>query len=384
MRRLSWGVVKWTIAGLLGAVALVYGVTVWNAGNDLHARLFTPNGDPAPASIAVEDVDADRVTLQRTAASQIDGSYGLRWDDGYGRVGNVRDIGDDLVVRDFTPFEGVLVPGDLVALDEYAYPPDPVAAHGLLPADVEILSEGGAYPAWLFPGDRDTWAIFVHGRGSQQRAQVHRVLPTLVDHGLPVLVVTYRNDAGAPPDSDGRVHWGQREWVEIEAAARFAISSGAEEFVLIGYGLGGSMAAMFLRESPVAARAAGLILDSAVLNLSAVADADARSRGVAAIVSEPAKTLAAFRFNVQWSELNHTAHAAEFDVPILMFHGTADDVAPVETADAFAAVRPDLVTYERVTGAGHQAVWNWDPSRYEAALDEFLTGLLGPVPEGDG
>ena len=48
---------------------------------------------------------------------------------------------------------------------------------------------------------------------------------------------------------------------------------------------------------------------------------------------------------------------------MLLMHGTADDVVPIEASDAFAAALPH-VTYERFVGAGHGALWNDGPVRY--------------------
>jgi pimeloyl-ACP methyl ester carboxylesterase len=65
---------------------------------------------------------------------------------------------------------------------------------------------------------------------------------------------------------------------------------------------------------------------------------------------------------------------------MLLIQGTDDQVAPVETADAFADALPNLVTYERFDGAGRTEAWNIDAERYNAAVSEFLTRVAGDVP----
>ena len=61
---------------------------------------------------------------------------------------------------------------------------------------------------------------------------------------------------------------------------------------------------------------------------------------------------------------------------MLFLQGTEDDVAPVATADKFAAALPDLVTYERFEGAIRTELWNVDPERYNLAVTRFLAGLV--------
>jgi uncharacterized protein len=66
----------------------------------------------------------------------------------------------------------------------------------------------------------------------------------------------------------------------------------------------------------------------------------------------------------------------EFDVPILLFHGDRDETVPVESSDAFAEARPDLVTYQSVHGAGHVEPWNLDPEGYRETVERFLLELF--------
>jgi hypothetical protein len=55
--------------------------------------------------------------------------------------------------------------------------------------------------------------------------------------------------------------------------------------------------------------------------------------------------------------------------------GTADDVAPVATADEFATALPELVTYERFEEAGRAELWNQDPERYSRVITAFVSSL---------
>ena len=53
-------------------------------------------------------------------------------------------------------------------------------------------------------------------------------------------------------------------------------------------------------------------------------------------------------------------------------------------SERFAAALPDLVRFERVAGAGHGAVWNADPARYEAAVTAFLAEVAAGPAESRG
>ena len=47
----------------------------------------------------------------------------------------------------------------------------------------------------------------------------------------------------------------------------------------------------------------------------------------------------------------------------------------MESSDALAGARPDIVTYVRVRDATHVRSWNVNPVAYEAAVRDFLQGL---------
>ena len=59
-------------------------------------------------------------------------------------------------------------------------------------------------------------------------------------------------------------------------------------------------------------------------------------------------------------------------LPILLFHGTEDDVVPISTSDELAADLPRWVTYFRAPRAGHTEAWNVAPKLYESRLTSFL------------
>jgi pimeloyl-ACP methyl ester carboxylesterase len=254
-------------------------------------------------------------------------------------------------------------------------PPAP-APGAAPPVDVTYRSELGDAPAWLYPGEDDTWAIVVHGKGAT-RDDVRRVVRPLTAARLPTLAISYRNDADAP--HDGRHGYGASERRDVQAAAAYAQSRGARDLVLVGFSMGGAIvtSATLTGELPLPVR--GLVLDAPALDLEAAVELGAEQRELPLGLSLPsqltdtAEVLADWRYGIDWDALDYVARAGELRAPILLFHGTADETVPVATSDALARDRPDLVTYHRIAGVGHVDAWDDDPAAYEAAVSDFLT-----------
>jgi pimeloyl-ACP methyl ester carboxylesterase len=361
----------------LAVVVLV--VATWVYSGQIDGRLLKADPPQPTYDLEVLAVADGEVTLPREAASERPGVWGLEWETGYARVGPVAARTAQDVTRPLLAVAGELRPGRWVFMDPLVYESDPADA-GVEYENVIVEGPLGNYPAWRTEGEDDTWVVLVHGRGSSRR-QALRVLPALAGGGFPTLTITYRNDPGAP-DGGGRSGLGNPEWEDVQAAVEYALDEGAAEVVLMGYGLGGTIAATFLHESSQAPSVTGLVLDAPLLDVGAVVDADARAHNVPGLIVGWAKGLATLRFGVDWGMLNQLDRAGEFTVPILLFHGSADTEAPVGVSDRFAELLPGLVRYVRTEGAGHAESWNADAAGYEAALAAFLGEVAaGPADE---
>jgi pimeloyl-ACP methyl ester carboxylesterase len=359
-------------------VVLVIAAT-WIYSGQIESRLLVTEQAPPVYDLAVLAVAGGEVTLAGGTVAERPGTWGLEWETGYARVGDVVADTAGGVRRPLLETAGYLRPGLPARLDPLAYESDPTDV-GLAYEPVIVEGPLGNYPAWRTEGVDDTWVILVHGRNSPRR-QALRALPTLAAGGFPTLTITYRNDPGAP-EAGGHSGLGDPEWEDVEAAIEYALDQGAADVVLMGYGTGGTTAAIFLRESARAPAVAGLVLDAPVLDPGAVVDVDARSRNVPGFIVGWAKALATLRFGVDWGGLNQVNREAHFEVPILLFHGEGDTEAPVEVSDRFAELHPGLVRYVRTPAAGPAASWNADPARYEAALAAFLEEVAaGPAGE---
>ena len=360
----------------------------WYYSDEIKSGTLKVDRSESWLDLVVAAIGEGRVTLRTTPETDRDGdwkaegTWGLEHEDGYGGVGAIMELTARQVVREYFPLTGGLAVGAPVRLESYAFPGDPLAAHGLTFEEVSYSSPLGSFPAWLVAGSSDTWAIFVHGRGASRREAL-RLLPTLADLGLPCLVITYRNDVDVPANPDG-FHWfGLTEWEDLEGAARYALEQGADDLVLIGYSMGGAIVTSFLYQSPLADKVRGAVLDSPLLDLGAAVDHGASRRRlpviglpIPGVLTDVAKAVAGLRFGISYEDTDYVGRAERLSVATLLLHGEEDRKAPVETSDRLARARPDIVEYVRVAEVGHVRIWNRDRAAYEATVAGFLRGLM--------
>jgi pimeloyl-ACP methyl ester carboxylesterase len=359
-------------------LVVVLVVATWAYSGQIDGQLLRVGSSPTEYDLEVLAVDDGMVTLPAGGAAERPGVWGLQWATGYARVGTVVSVTSEGVQRPLLETGGTLRPGTMVVMDAVAFESDPDDA-GVQYENVIVEGPLGNYPAWHTEGADDTWVIVVHGRGASRR-QALRVLPTLVIGGFPTLTITYRNDPGAP-DGGGRYGLGNPEWEDLEAAVEYAMEEGAADVVLMGYGMGGTIASLFLQESARGSEVVGLILDAPLLDVGAVVDADADTHNVPGFIVGWAKGLATLRFGVDWGDLNRLDRGGAPGVPVLLFHGNGDPEAPIEVSDRFAQLHPGLVRYVRTIAEDRAASWNVDPARYQTALAAFLDEVAaGPAP----
>ncbi|MFF1414419.1 alpha/beta hydrolase family protein [Streptomyces sp. NPDC058289] len=345
------------------------------------AALRTEPGRPLPGSprLTVHSTAAGRVELTRSLASLRPGTYGLTAPGVHAVVGSVlpdAPHGPDTVVRRLVAVtHGSLDPGTRVTLTPQVHLGNPGTALGLDHADVDVPGELGALPAWFVPAARDTWVITVHGLGAT-REHPMAVMPFLHRSKLPVLDLGYRGDLGAPESPDGLGHLGESEWRDLDAAIRYALRYGARRVVLHGWSTGATMALHAAERSALADRISGLVLDSPVLDWHTTLRALAAARRTPAPLLPFAVKAAEGRAGLRADRRAPGSDPAALKVPVLIFHGPDDALAPWGPSRRLAAARPDLVTLHTVSDAAHGAMWNADPAAYEEALRRFLTPLM--------
>ncbi|HEY7414321.1 MAG TPA: alpha/beta fold hydrolase [Ktedonobacteraceae bacterium] len=316
-------------------------------------------------------VTAETITLPRQEVTTSVGLCSIVWQQGDAMLGEIVASSAQTVTRRIIKASTPPTAGSLVYWHNKVYYENPQSALGLTYEEVRVPGRLGELPAWLLPGERKTWVLLVHGfRATREEAL--RVLPAIVELGFPALVITYRNDAGAPRSPDHRYHLGETEWEDVEAAVRYALTHGAHDIVLFGWSMGGCLVETFLRRSSEARQVRAVVLDSPVLNWHSVLDAQAHSLHLPRWSTFILKWMAERLAGIDLATFNYDCPNEEMSIPTLLFHGTADTQVPVGPSDRLAQACPDLVTYVRVEGVGHTRAWNADPQAYEQALKTFL------------
>jgi len=264
------------------------------------------------------------------------------------------------------------------------YHGDPQVALGLAFEEVPIQTGWGPAPAWLIPADGNpkgkTWAIYVHGIGGR-RENGYRYVEALHAAGIPVLLMSYRNDEGAPPTEAGLYEYGVTEYQDLDAAVTFVSQAGASDVLLIGDSMGGAIIGRFLAVSGYGWNVSAIILDSPALDFAERVNnalAPLNLPLTPALVSLAEWTVA-MQHDVRMYEANSVGDVAEFPGPLLLIHGTGDRIIPISTSDRVAAQRTAPLTFLR-TDADHLATWRDHPAEFDAAVTTFLAGLKTEAP----
>ena len=380
-----WRTVLFSVLGVVLVSALVLLGGGWYFSDQIRDGALKVDHSEDPLDLEVVAVEVGRITLRVTPETDPDGDWqakglwGLVRKEGYDQVGPIVELTEQQMVREYLPLTGDIEAGEMVRIDSFAFPGDPMEAHGIPFEEIPYSSPLGEFPAWFVPGSGDTWAIFVHGRLANPREAL-RMLPAVAALDIPSLIITYRNDEGLPQDPDGYLRFGATEWEDLEGAAGYALGHGAEELILVGYSMGGGIVTNFLYKSPMMAeRVRAVVLDSPVLDFDAVLDHGASQRTIPlvglpipGVITALAKAISSARFGVDFDAMDYLSRAEELSVSILLIHGDGDRTVPIETSDALAKARPDIVRYVRNPDIDHVRTWNAKGAEYESVVTGFL------------
>jgi uncharacterized protein len=369
----------------LGGTAAVLGASAAWTTVAVARQVVTPSTRRID-DVKVLGVDGDTLRLSARPDAVTPGRYSFWFDGdrGHARVGDVTDRGETWVERrvlgvDFGDlsrarrgrFAGWLMLGP--------------RALGLPYESVSVETPVGPAPAWHVPAADSTgrWAVLVHGRGVR-RQEALRAVPALHAAGWDCLLVSYRNDGDAPASDDGRYGLGLTEWVDVDAAMRFAVERGATELVLGGWSMGGAIVLQTVTRSALADRVRGLLLDSPVVDWRATLDSHGRARHLPAgltrsvyglVSSDRLRRVVGQSAPLDFDALDFVRRADDLHVPILLMHSDDDGYVPIGPGAALAELRPDIVTFERFTVATHTKLWNFDPGRWDRTVTTWLASL---------
>ncbi|QDZ13868.1 lysophospholipase [Humibacter ginsenosidimutans] len=376
------------IAVLAGVAAA--GATAYVAASTAVARHVVTPIRRRKQDVRILSVADDLSTIRLGGtgdALRVPGRYGLWFsqDQGYARLGDILAMDDTGAV---TRILEEVVWGDIEAATTgrlsgwYYTSPDEL---GLAVRSVDVSTDGGAAPAWLFPAAErtDRWAIHVHGRGAR-RQETLRAMPVFHEKGYTSLAVSYRNDEDAPDSPDRRYGLGGTEWRDVDAALDYALRNGARHIVLFGWSMGGAAVLQTAVRSPHADSVRGMVLDSPVIDWVETLDFQAGEMRLPRPVTQGAlvlldsgwaKGLVGQDAPIGLNTLDFTVRAGELAVPILLMHSDDDGYVPAGGSRLLAEQRPDIVTFERFARGKHTKLWNIDPERWNAAIGDWLDQL---------
>lgn len=366
------------VVGLVFLVLLVVVAPVLYAARRIYREGLRPGAATIrpPVTARVVEVSSAEVVLEATSkrSLRMSGLWGLCWDEGYARVSDAVPEADGRVRYSVELMQGELSEGLEGELDVAAFPPDAPEAAGM--SEVVYPTPFGDYAGWFAPGEGTTWLICVHGKDSLHREML-RMVEASRGQRLPTLSVIYRNDEGTPPTDDGRYHFGRDEWVDLEAAVQYAVANGATDVVLAAESIGSPVALWFLRESPLGEVVRGVVLDSSALDVgTAGLWVGKNTSPLPAVLVRAGMKVVALRYRFNWTDYDTRPIFRDLKVPVTLIHGERDGQMPIAVSEEMAAMRPELVTLERVPGAGHCQTWNANPARYEAIVDGFISRVL--------
>jgi len=366
------------IAVVLVLIIVGTGGAAWYFSDQLLAVSHGPSAD----NVKVLHVTSRTLSLTSDSGISNQGRFAVLWPHGRAVVGPAFGPQGQSVTRPIVSESGGLHRGEKVRYDVFVYRSP--ADLGLAYRSIRYSDPLGPMPAWLIPAAGSTWVISVHGLDSS-RAEALRALPVLHNLGLPDMDIGYRNDAGAPSSPDHLYHLGASEWLDLQAAARYALSHGAHSLVLYGYSMGGNIVESFMAHSALATKVRAIVLDAPALDWYQILELAAEQRDLPGVFSAVVERVVACRIGLSSLDpIDHLVTQLRSVPPTLLFQGTADSLVPPRSNLEFARKYPRSVTIELFSGANHVQSWNVNPGRYDRVLSRFLRTHLGCSTAGCG
>lgn len=371
----------------------------------------TPGEDVRVHSLGYDSVDIaegqepSSIRIDATDRTRARGNYGFYFSGGAGFavLGEVTSYSpkDQTVTRQILK----IMRGDISDIERGrlsgVVAPHPRDA-GYAFEDIELNLPVGPAPAWRIrpgasltalpaqkaessPATRSsTWAIMVHGMGAT-RAETLRALSATQALGLTSLHMSYRNDREAPASEDGRYGLGFTEWRDVEVAIDYALEHGADDVVLFGWSMGGSISLQAADKARNRQHVRALVLDGPALNWIELIQYHSQLNkmplrigqlGVSMITHPALKVFTGLKDPIRLEEISWPHRASDIKVPTLIMHSVDDAYVPVGPSQELAT-KSDLVDFVPFEEASHTREWNVDPVKWERTVIDWLGPRLG-------
>ncbi len=281
---------------------------------------------------------------------------------------------------------GVLMPGSYLGIVLYTAhvltsprPRPPQVDPRVMGAQVVPWStrteDGVTLRGWYVPTTGRRLIVLVHGLWESWES-VAGPARDLRRRGYDVLVFDLRGHGRSDP---ARLSMGRRERRDVRAVLAWAREAGyaPDRIGWVGYSLGGSTLLMEAERNPALTAVA---VDSPFGDLPAVLDHQLAIHSGLPRPFNPGILLAAdWAFGARSSDLIPIRSARRWGRrPLLVIHGTADDLVPVAQARALAAAAGPDCQAVILPGLGHTDAYRADPRGYVDRLDRFFAAHLAP------
>ncbi len=342
------------------------------------------------------------IRLPITDTTRAPGTYGFYFDDSksFALIGKVLSFSpsDESVTREVSAG----VSGDLnsASRGRISGVVAPTPAHaGYRASEISLDLAVGSAPAWLIhPGAHQkakteqassTWAIMVHGRGAT-RAETLRALESTQALGMTSLHISYRNDREAPASDDGRYGLGFTEWEDVDTAIEYALQHGAQDVVLFGWSMGGSISLQAMDQAKNKKAIKALVLDGPAVDWLHLIQYHSQLNRIplflgelgVSMISKPLLTIfTGLKKPIDLARLSWTRRPQDIRVPTLIVHSLDDAFVPAASSQELAE-KSNLVDFVAFKHASHTREWNVDSAAWRKSVTSWLAEKLS-ISEAD-
>lgn len=235
---------------------------------------------------------------------------------------------------------------------------------------------------WLFKADNDQGriVIMVHGYNvarDDENTGMYSVAQGLLRRNFSVLLFDLRGSGQSEGDRFSLAWFEQQD---VRAAVRFVQERGYQHIGLLGYSMG---AAASLLAAADDSAVDAVVEDSAYASLMEVLDREVPKRsGLPGLFTPGIVLLAKLMYGIDAAAVRPAEAAARLAPrPLLVIHGGADTLIPVDSATRIWNARygpgtPDPATYYIVAGAAHTQAFNTNRDTYLTKVGAFFEQYL--------